>query len=89
MVRIQTRLGPPNTKEVGFKVSDLIFMKCRALVVECLFTEMCLLSLGAGFDIPPSNCIYIYLRAFFFLPLHDGTRVYLAPTWRRAVLRRD
>lgn len=51
---------------------------------------MCLLSLGAGFDIPPSNCIYIYLQVFFFFfPLHDGTRVYLAPTWRRAVLRRD
>lgn len=46
MVRIQ---GPPNTKEVGFKVSDLIFMKCTALVVECLFTEMHLLSLREGF----------------------------------------
>lgn len=46
MVRIR---GAPNTKEVGFKVSDLIFMKCTALVVECLFTEMRLLSLGEGF----------------------------------------
>lgn len=47
MVRIQTRAST-NTKEVGFKVTDLIFMKCKALVVECLFTEMCLLSLGEG-----------------------------------------
>lgn len=47
MVRIQTRAST-NTKEVGFKVTDLIFMKSKALVVECLFTEMCLLSLGEG-----------------------------------------
>lgn len=64
MVRIQ---GPPNTKEVGFKVSDLIFMKYTALVVECLFTEMHLLSLGEGFIFHKAT-VFTYTCG---LPLHD------------------